>query len=141
MQGQNTLFYDLSSIFSRSANLKLAEKGYNKEHRYLDQVNFALLFSQQTKTPVMLKSIPGSVRDIKSLQTFLEEFPIEKCILILDRGFASKPTALKILKHGASFIQPLRRNSKLIDYSLVPKKLFVYRERGITDCVKTQIRF
>jgi hypothetical protein len=136
MQDQSTLFYDLSSIFSRSANLKLAEKGYNKEHLFLDQVNFALLFSQQKKTPVMLKSIPGSVRDIKSLQAFLEEFPIEKCTLILDRGFASKPLMQKILAHGASFIQPLRRNSKLIEYSLAPKKVFVYRERGIRYAVK-----
>jgi transposase len=136
MQGQSVFFYDLSSIFSRSANLKLAEKGYNKEHLFLDQVNFALLFSQKKKTPVMLKSMPGSVRDIKSLHTVMAEFPLEKCILILDKGFCSKKTMEDMLSLGASFIQPLRRNSRLVDYSFVPKELFVYRERGIKYAVK-----
>jgi len=65
MDGQSVFFYDLSSIFSRSANLSLAEKGYNKERLFLDQVNFSLLFSQEKKAPVMLKPMPGSIRDVK----------------------------------------------------------------------------
>jgi transposase len=131
MQGQNVFFYDLSSIFSRSVNLNLAEKGYNKEHKFLDQINFALLFSEQTKTPVMLKSMPGSIRDIKSLQVFMNEFPLKECILVLDRGFQSAITENDLVSLGASFIQPLRRNSKLIDYSLEPQALFAFRDRGI----------
>lgn len=131
MQGQNVFFYDLSSIFSRSVNLNLAEKGYNKEHQFLDQINFALLFSQENKTPVMLKSIPGSIRDIKSLQSFMNEFPLKECILVLDRGFQSAITEEDLVSVSASFVQPLRRNSKLIDYSLEPQVLFAYRDRGI----------
>lgn len=136
IKGNSIFYFDLSSIFSRSANLNLAEKGYNKEHLFLDQINFALLFSQEQKTPVMLKSMPGSIRDVKSLRNLMEEFPLKQCILILDRGFFSKNNIDGILSLGASFIQPLRRNSKLINYKLKPNQPFMYRERGIKFTVK-----
>jgi len=131
MRDQNVFFYDVSSIFSRSVNLNLAEKGYNKEHQFLDQINFALLFSQERKTPVMLKSMPGSIRDIKSLKAFMTEFPLKDCILVLDRGFQSAPVEEDLVSLDAKFVQPLRRNSKLIDYSLQTPTLFKYRDRGI----------
>jgi hypothetical protein len=35
MQGQNVFFYDLSSIFSRSVNLNLAEKATTKNTSFL----------------------------------------------------------------------------------------------------------
>lgn len=136
IKGNSIFYFDLSSIFSRSANLNLAEKGYNKQHLFLDQVNFALLFSQEQKTPVLLKSMPGSIRDVKSLRYIMEEFPLKNCIVIMDRGFYSKTNIDTILSLSASFIQPLRRNSKLIDYSLKPNRPFTYRERGITFNVK-----
>jgi transposase len=136
IKGKSIFYFDLSSIFSHSANLNLAEKGYNKEHLFLDQVNFALLFSQEQKTPVMLKSMPGSIRDVKSLRGLMEEFPLKNCIVIMDRGFYSKTNIDTILSLGASFIQPLKRNSKFIDYSLKPNRPFMYRERGIAFTVK-----
>lgn len=131
MDGSSVFFFDLSSIFSRSVNLNLAEKGYNKEHLFVDQVNFALLFSQEKRTPVMLKSMPGSIRDIKSLHHAMDEFPLKGCIMVFDRGFFSARTIEDMLSSGISFIQPLKRGSKLVDYSLEPKESFVYRERGI----------
>ena len=136
MKESDVYYYDLSSIFSRSVNLSLAEKGYNKDHLYLDQVNFALLFSREKRTPVMLKSMPGSIRDVKSLRTVLEEFPVRDCVLVLDRGFYSAKGVEELLSLGAGFVQPLRRNSRLVDYSLIPSMLFVYRKRGIKYAVK-----
>ena len=136
IKGNSIFYFDLSSIFSRSVNLNLAEKGYNKEHLFLDQINFALLFSQEKRTPVMLKSMPGSIRDVKSLRNVMEEFPMKNCIIILDRGFFSKSNIDVVLSLNASFIQPLRRNSKLIDYKIKPNRPFAYRERGVTFAVK-----
>ena len=131
MGGSGVYYYDLSSIFSRSANLNLAEKGYNGDHIYLDQVNFALLFSREAGTPVMLKSMPGSIRDVKTLRSVLEEYPLSSCILVLDRGFASADSVEEMARLGVGFVQPLRRNSSLIDYGVAPSRLFVYRDRGI----------
>lgn len=131
IEDSSTFYYDLSSIFSRSVNLRLAEKGYNKEHLHLDQINFALLFSQERRTPVMLKPLPGSTRDVKTLRAVIDEFQLRDCIIILDRGFYSRTNIEAFLTLGASFIQPLRRNSKLIDYGTRPDKPFTYRGRGI----------
>lgn len=131
IKDSSTFYYDLSSIFSRSVNLRLAEKGYNKDHRYLDQINFALLFSQERRTPVMLKPMPGSIRDVKTLRAVIDEFQLRDCVIILDRGFYSRSNIEALQALGTSFIQPLRRNSKLIDYELRPDKPFTYRGRGI----------
>ena len=57
------ILFDLSSIFSRSENINLAEKGHNPKHLHIDQVNFALIFSGKRHIPVILEVLPGSVRD------------------------------------------------------------------------------
>lgn len=131
-----TLIFDLSSIFSQSENLKLAEKGYNHEHLHLSQINFLLFFSVDNHLPIMLRPLNGSIKDIKALRSILDEVNLEKCILILDRGFASYklPKELKGLK--SSFIMPLRRNFKLINYNMKLENSFIYRERGIKWNVK-----
>jgi transposase len=136
IKDQSVYYFDLSSIFSRSTNLNLAERGYNKEHRFIDQINFALLFSQEQKTPVMLKSMPGSVKDDKTLSHLVKEFTLKNCTAMLDRGFFSKNNIKELLSLGVSFVLPLKRNSKLINYDLVPNKPFTYRDRGIAFAVK-----
>ena len=79
----------------------------------------------------MLRPLNGSVKDIKALRSVLDEVNLEKCIIILDRGFASYelPKELKNLK--SSFIMPLRRNFKIINYNMKLENSFLYRERGI----------
>ena len=71
------MLFDLSSIVSHSENLKLAEKGYNAEHLYLRQINFALIFSSEHNVPVMIKAIPGSIRDIKSFKHIVKSMGIK----------------------------------------------------------------
>ena len=125
------LVFDLSSIFSESEKLPLAEKGHNADHLYIKQINFALFFSQDTRKPVMLKPLPGSVRDIKCLKNVLEEFSIASCVLVIDRGFASYPMADLLSEKRVKFIMPLRRNFEIIDNNMPLPNSFVYRHRGI----------
>jgi len=124
----SVVFIDLSSIFSESVNLRLAEKGYNKDHLNLKQVNFALLF---TDGPVMLKTVPGSVRDVKYFSSVLDEFDLRSCTVVTDRGFLSMDNMKRMKEMGVGFVQPLRRNSRLIDYTLPMEGRFVYHHRGI----------
>ncbi|MGC9124314.1 MAG: transposase [Thermoplasmata archaeon] len=131
---KSVIFLDLSSIFSYSENIRLAEKGYNRDHKGLRQINFALLFSDE---PVMLKAMPGSIRDVKYFSSVLEEFDLSKCIIIMDRGFFSMENMEEMNRRGMRFIQPLRRNSKIIDYSIQLKESFVYRDRGIRYGIKS----
>jgi transposase len=63
----NQLVYDLSSMFSRSMGINQAEKGYNKDKIQVPQINLALVCSADTGLPTMIRSLPGSVKDIKTL--------------------------------------------------------------------------
>jgi len=125
------LVFDLSSIFSYSQNLQLAEKGHNAEHFYLNQVNFALLFSQDKHLPVLLKTMPGSIKDIKAFRHLLKELELQSAIVVLDRGFASYKLPHILKEEFLSFVLPLKRNFQIIDYNLRLSNSFLYRDRGI----------
>ncbi|MBI5036194.1 transposase, partial [Candidatus Micrarchaeota archaeon] len=131
MRDSKFLVFDLSSLFSESEKLPLAEKGHNADHLYLKQVNFALFFAQDARKPVMLKPLPGSVWDIKCLKNVLDEFSIPSCVLVFDRGFASCPLSELLSEKRVKFIMPLRRNFEIIDYEMQLPNSFVYRNRGI----------
>lgn len=131
LRDTRSLVFDLSCIFSHSENLRLAEKGYNTKHLYLKQVNFALFFSLDKRVPVMLKPIPGSVRDIKSLKNALREYDLSSYIIVLDRGLASYLLADLMDEEEMRFIMPLKRDFEIIDYDLPLRDSFVYRGRGI----------
>ena len=138
MDKKETILFDLSSIFSRSENIRMAEKGYNRHHVNVRQINFAMAFSSKRHLPVMLKSLPGSVRDVKSLHSTMEEFDLGGYRIILDRGFFSYKNVEYFMTHGIEFIQPLKRGSILIDYALAMESSFTYKDRGIR-CVRRDI--
>lgn len=134
MEGKMFLAFDLSSIFSHSENIRLAEKGYNHEHQYLDQINFLMLYSYEKKEPVMLKPLPGSIRGIKALKHEIKLIENKDIVFVMDREFASYQLAKDFGKMG--FIMPLKRNFKIIDYSLKLDEMFTYRKRGIKYATK-----
>lgn len=125
------LLFDLTCIFSQSENLLLAEKGYNKDHLHLPQVNVALLYSVNNQLPAMIKVLPGSVRDIKSFKKTLEEISLDGVTVVVDRGMASYDLVPVFKEKQMSFVLPLKRNFKVIDYSLELNEFFVYRKRSI----------
>lgn len=131
MKKGDTILFDLSSIFSNGENVLLAEKGYNRHHVNLRQINFAMAFSRKEFIPTVLKPLPGSVRDVKSISSFLKEFDVQNSILVLDRGFFSFHNIEYFLNNNIDFVQPLWRDSKIIDYSLKTESTFKYRDRGI----------
>jgi transposase len=131
MTGNKVLVFDMSSIFSYSENLKLAERGYNSDGLYLKQINFILLVSQNRRLPVMIKSLPGSVRDIKALKTAINEVFRGKCILVLDRGPASYVIPELLREKEVGFVLPLKRNFRIVDYGMPLRKSFLFMNRGI----------
>ena len=128
------LVYDLSSVFSRSMSINQAEKGYNKDKIQVPQINLALLCSADTGLPTMIRSLPGSVKDIKTLYHSINELDIGGKILILDRGFFSEGT-IKFLggKKGKkiSYVLPTKRNSRYYDTRIHLNEYFSYHSRLI----------
>lgn len=131
MTDSKTLAFDLSSLFSYSENLQYAEKGYNPEHLYLKQINFVLFFSVDKQLPVLLKPLPGSIKDINALKTIIDEVNSKNITIILDRGFASYYLPDILRTHQLNFVLPLRRNFKLINYNIKLENAFLYHKRGI----------
>ena len=140
--GQNTIFkklidqsnqlvYDLSSVFTRSMGIAQAEKGYNKDHLHVPQINLALLCSVDTGLPAMIRSIPGSVRDIATLYNSIKEIDAKGKILILDRGFFSDDTMEFLEGMDMSYILPTRRNSRYYKNRIHLNEHFTYHKRLI----------
>jgi transposase len=131
------LVYDLSTVLTRSS-INFAELGYNKDKIHVPQINIALFCSLETGLPTMIRTIPGSVRDIKSLYNSIIEAKKEGGTIILDRGFFSKDAIKFLLEKKMSFILPARRNSRLYETGTDLNNHLFYHKRLI-KCGKTKI--
>ena len=109
------LVYDLSSVFSRSMKISQAEKGYNKDKIQVPQINLALLCSADSGLPTMIRSLPGSVKDITTLYHSISELNLSRKILVLDRGFFSIGVVKFLGGKHISYVLPTRRNSHFYD--------------------------
>ena len=125
------LVYDLSYMFSRSVSMSQAERGYNKDRIHIPQINIALLCSVDTGLPTMIRSLPGSVKDVTTLCNSLLELDIRHKVLILDRGFFSEDVLNFLNGSKISYIIPARRNSHYYDTRIHLDEHFRYHERLI----------
>jgi transposase len=132
------LIYDLSTMFSRSMSILQAEKGYNKDKIHLPQINLALLCSADTGFPTMIRSVPGSVRDIKTLSNTIKEMDINGKTLILDRGFCSEDVIKELSEAKIDFVLPTKRNSHYYDVRIHLTEHFRYHKRLI-ECGKRKV--
>ena len=125
------LVYDLSYMFSRSVSISHAEKGYNKDKIQLPQINIVLLCNAVTGLPTMIRSLPGSVKDIATLKNSIAELDIHDKMLIIDRGFFSEEIFVDLDELGISYLIPARRNSHYYDTRIHINDHFRYHKRLI----------
>jgi len=131
MDQSQPLVYDLTSMFSRSMSISQAEKGYNKDKIQVPQINLALLCNAESGLPTMIRSLPGSLRDIRTLHNSISELDIRDKILILDRGFFSEEVMRFLAGQEISYIIPARRNSNYYKTRIHLNEHLYYRERLI----------
>lgn len=125
------LVYDLSFLFSHSDTVNLAEFGYNAEGVWLPQVNIALFSATDTGLPVMIRALPGSVRDVTTLLRSLREIDTSRIMLVLDRGFVSDQNEKTLIEEQIPFILPQRRNSTRYMTRIHLNDHFFYHKRLI----------
>lgn len=126
------LLYDLTSVFTYSKNIKLAERGYNSDHEYIDQIGVIMAFSSITKLPVGVDVFYGSMKDITTVRDFIERFPKKDIGFIFDRGFSSYGLLDDLREEGIHYIVPLKKNSTFIDLRWMRwKGPFLYRDRPV----------
>lgn len=127
------LIIDLTALFSYSQNIILLEKGYNKDHLNLPQINMLLLFASDFKLPTYVRLLPGSVRDVSTIKNTVKMANLKNVFFISDRGFYSADNVRELRSEGVSYVIPLKRNSTLIPKSL-PKRfegVFTFNEKPI----------
>jgi transposase len=125
------LIYDLTSLFSRSMSIAQAERGYNKDKIQLPQINLALLCSADSGLPTMIRSVPGSVKDIATLVNTIIEIDLKGKILTLDRGLFSERKMQLLEEKNINFVVPARRNSNYYDIRIHLNGHFTYHDRLI----------
>ena len=117
-EGENLLI-DLTHIFSLSEGMSITEKGYNREFDFTPQVNLLFMFSFDKRLPLFYRVLPGSVRDVSTLKSMIEESGLKHVIIIGDKGFYSKGNIELLRENEIDYILPLRRNNSLIDYEVL----------------------
>jgi transposase len=84
---------DTTSVSTYSKKINTAEKGYNRDHENLSQVNMCLLFGLESKLPIYETMYYGSLNDVSTLECTLEELfglgQYKNIFIIMDKGFFS----------------------------------------------------
>ena len=131
MDSGGLLFYDMTSTISYSKNLKLAEKGYNADHEYENQVTVIMAFSVKSWVPVAVDVFYGSVKYIKFLGYFIDRFHEHEIEFIMDRGLFSESIIKNMRKIKMHYVVPLRRDSTLVPDKVKFDSAFMFNGRPI----------
>lgn len=114
--GTEFIIFDGTRLVSHS----LGEKGYN--HCNIDdpQMNLQYCFSlKPEKKPIYFKGFAGDKPDISVLKTCIQESGLTDMIFIADKGYYSGNNAEELTKNGITYIMPIKRCDKRIDYASV----------------------
>jgi hypothetical protein len=136
------ILMDATDIFSSSAHIPLAQKGYNSRMQFDKQFNLMYIYSSDQRMPVYYRLLPGNIRDVKAFRNCLLEAGIQNAVLVADKGFYSKENVGLLSSVGLEFILPLKRNSSLVAYqslednSFKDGAVFFTHEKRVVWCEK-----
>ena len=132
IQKNDLILYDLTAIFTYSENIKMAEKGYNAHHKFLEQLGVIMAFSKTENLPVGIDVFHGSMKDIKTIREFVKRLPARDFGFIFDRGFSSYKLLDDLDAENISYIVPLKKDSKYLGIENIPwNEQFLYLKRPI----------
>ncbi|KXA92981.1 hypothetical protein AKJ66_03050 [candidate division MSBL1 archaeon SCGC-AAA259E22] len=106
---------DLSQVFSESENIDWLEAGHNvlKEHR--KQLQLLLIYNLSQHVPAFLKLLPGSIRDVSSLENAVREAGLEDVLLVFDKSFWSGDNLGELEGRDLGYLAAVRRNAKMLE--------------------------
>ena len=131
MKDDRYLAVDLTHVLSMSEGIISATLGHNSMDEYLPQVQVLFLFSLDHDSPAYFRILPGSINSVASLMTSIEESGVKRIVLVADTGFYSSSNIRDLDSSGMSYIIPMRRNSRIIDYSQLGEKHFMFQDHPI----------
>lgn len=127
---------DATEFFSKSRHISLAQKGYNKDMVFDDQISLLYLYSATDMMPTFYRLLAGNLREVKTMSLTIKESNVKNAVIIGDKGFYSKDNIEELKSHDLRFIIPLKRDNKNIDYNLLKnielsKNYFKYKGRYV----------
>ena len=129
---------DITSISSYSKLMDACEWGYNRDHENLPQVNLCMLFGEGSRFPIYQTSYHGSIKDVSTLRSTLDEVaalsPDARLRVVMDKGFYSKRNIDEMLRPS----RPVRFLVSVPFASAFAKKLVEGERKGI-DCIGNTI--
>ncbi|WP_298275977.1 transposase [Ferroplasma sp.] len=130
MKRNEIIAYDTSALFSYSPGIRMAGFGHNNNDLNLPMIRTIMGFSRLRNEPCYIRLVLGSVADIDTLRKTEEELS-PGTLFVMDRGFIDDNNFGKMDLNGLYFITPLKRDSKLPDYSINSNNFFMFRKRAI----------
>ncbi len=131
MKGSRYLAMDLTHVISMSEGIISATLGHNSTSEFLPQLQIALLFSMDHDAPSYFRVLPGAINSVASLKMTLEESGISHAVLVADTGFYSASNISDLESMKLSYIIPLKRNSRLLDYSFRKERNFMFQDHPV----------
>jgi transposase len=122
VQGQHFLLMDATQVLSMSPTLESAQIGYNASGGYDPHVNLMYLFSTDAQLPVFYRLVPGNIREVSAMALTIRESQVKNAVIVADKGFYSKENIDQLDDEKLQYIIPLKRSSKLIDYTPMETK-------------------
>ena len=106
----DSMLFDITSVSTYGKGNPYAERGYNRDHESLEQVNLGLLTSVASGLPMWFAMTPGSMSDKAVLEyvlKMLSKLGAKKFTFFGDRGFYSEYNLQLITKKGHRFTIPV----------------------------------
>lgn len=112
---KSAILFDITSISSYARHNSYVERGYNRDHENLKQINLGLLSAHTSNVPLWYSELPGSLADSVVLDHVLESLDklgVKSITLVGDRGFYSDSNLKNIVGKGQKFTLPVPSNLK-----------------------------
>jgi len=119
IQNAEHIAVDLTHVFSLSENIISATLGHNNKGEFAPQLNLFFLFSLDHMMPAYFRVLIGSIPSAKALKLSIKESRAKNVVLVGDKGFFSDANVEALEQDGLSYVLPLKRNLKLIDYAVL----------------------
>lgn len=110
------IIFDATHIFSDSKGCKLSNVGYNSKREFDPQINLIYMFSLDKQMPVYYRIFPGNISGMKALKLSIAESGVTNALLVGDKGFASEENFELLERESLTYIFPLKRDSRYIEY-------------------------
>lgn len=144
---KRTVLMDATDISHNSKGISLSKEGYNSKMDFEPQFVLLYLYDAGSLRPLYYRLLPGNIREISALKNVINLCGLDDCVYIADKGFYSESNILELEDLEMEYIIPLRRDNKLIDYSLLAEielseNYFEFDKRFIfyTESIKKENR-